>query len=209
MGRCCNWLPEAVAIAGSAIGTAIALRGWPSINVPDGMGGNLAEWAQVLGTIGAILGAFSLGARQHKNERERDRLAKIETESALKAVVDLVTTVGCEVVNASQLTREEFFHKWRRALRSDCEVAIAAFDQLPLHQLGSPERIAHAFRIRNCVSHLMRLSMEMAAQKLGDNTFKLMVSNEVIPQANALKFSMDGFANEFKSADQTACKKVT
>lgn len=209
MDRCCKWLPEAIAIAGGAIGTAIALRGWPSINVPDEMGGSLADWAQVLGTIGAIFGAFSLGARQHKNERERERLAKIETEFSLKAVVDLVTTVGCEVVTASQLTREEFFHKWLRALRSDCEVAVAAFDQLPLHQLGSPERIAHAFRIRNCVSHLMRLFMEMAAQQVGDYAFKMIVSEEVRPQADALKISMDGFANEFKSADQIACKKVT
>lgn len=209
MGRCCRWLPEAVAIAGVAIGTAIALRGWPSVNVPDGMGGSLADWAQVLGTIGAIFGAFSLGARQHKNDRERDRLAKIETEFALKAVVDLVTTVGCEVVNASQLTRNQFFYRWRRALRSDCEVAIAAFDQLPLHQLGSAERIAHAFRIRNCVSHLMRLSMKMDERNLGDYTFKMVVSGEVRPQADALKISMDGFADEFKAADQTACKKVT
>lgn len=201
MDKCCWGLPEAIAIVGVAVGTAVALRGWPSINVPDKMGGSLADWAQVVGTIGAIFGAFKLGERQHKNDRERDRLTKIETELALKAVVDLASTIGCEVVNATQLTHEDFLHRWRRALRSDSEVAIAAFDQMPLHQLGSQERIAHAFRIRNCVAHLMRTLNEIEEQRVGEATFNFLVAHEVRPQAKALQISMDGFADQYKAAD--------
>lgn len=66
MRNCYRWLPEAVAVAGVAIGTAVAIRGWPDF---DGSG---AAWVQAIGSIVAILVAVYISRTQQIESRRAD-----------------------------------------------------------------------------------------------------------------------------------------
>lgn len=90
MKNCGSWLPEAIAIAGVAIGVGVALQGWPAWPGADG-----AAWVQAIGSVVAILVAVWVARDQH---------AKAETRSA-KAEMD-------EVRNFLAGIREELHANW-------------------------------------------------------------------------------------------------
>lgn len=64
----CSWLPEAIAIAGVAIGVGIGVHGVPDIDSQ-----NLPAWVQALGSVGAIIGAVWVSYHQHAKAVERQQ----------------------------------------------------------------------------------------------------------------------------------------
>lgn len=69
MKKCCAWLPEAVAIAGVAIGVGVAFQGWPAW--PDAEGQTWAAWVQAVGSVAAILAAIWVAKDQHDKAEKR------------------------------------------------------------------------------------------------------------------------------------------
>lgn len=92
MKNCCSWLPEAIAIAGVALGVGVAFHGWPVW--PEAEGQTWAAWVQAVGSILAVLIAVWLSARDRKVIRE-DRLR--EMEERRKAVSYDLTAVALEL----------------------------------------------------------------------------------------------------------------
>lgn len=85
MKNCCSWLPEAVAIAGVAIGVGVALQGWPSW--PTAEGQTWAAWVQAVGSVLAILAAIWVAYDQHeKSDRRQARAERDEVRNFLSGV---------------------------------------------------------------------------------------------------------------------------
>lgn len=74
MKNCCSWLPEAVAIAGVAIGVGVAFRGWPALPDVDGL--IWAGWVQAIGSVVAILVAVWVAYYQHQKTEARLRASE-------------------------------------------------------------------------------------------------------------------------------------
>lgn len=74
MNKCCNWLPEAIAVAGVTIGTALAVRGWPSWRWSNVEGQTWAAWAAAVATFLAA-GIALLVASGESRRRKRDQNA--------------------------------------------------------------------------------------------------------------------------------------
>lgn len=74
MKKCCSWLPEAVAIAGVALGVGVAFQGWPSWLQADGQA--LAAWVQAVGSVAAIAAAIWIAHDQHARAEKRSAKAE-------------------------------------------------------------------------------------------------------------------------------------
>lgn len=174
-------LEESIAVAGVAIGTAVAIWGWPTWPWPDADGQTWAAWIQAIGSIGAIYGAFKVGSYQARaaekaaRELERDRHNAVLNGYA--AVITHLIRMSKRAMRAfdalsAQLRPgdvffTEFAYAWRNQVRVDLQVAIRAFDAIPVHELGSAERIEIGFETRILATELDAL-MERAVEQTID-----------------------------------------
>lgn len=77
-----SWLPEAIAIAGVAIGVGLALHGWPAWPNAD-----WAAWVQAVGSIAAILVAVWVANDQHaKAEKRIEKAERDEVRNFLAGI---------------------------------------------------------------------------------------------------------------------------
>ncbi|WP_175207201.1 hypothetical protein [Achromobacter anxifer] len=78
MKASCIWLPEAIAIAGVALGTAIAIRGWPSWPWPDAAGQTWAAWAAAIATfLAAVIALWVAGRESRRSKRDKIAMAAL------------------------------------------------------------------------------------------------------------------------------------
>lgn len=129
-----------------------------------------AAWIQAVGSIAAIIGSFWLGRRQAEEAR---RLAvtmavsaKIERERAYYKIVDLLyyalENIGVEMKKSDY--EQAFQSIWEHHARSRCGGLTAAFDALPLHELGSSSRILYASELRSTANGIIKLADLAASQ---------------------------------------------
>ncbi|MEN4918234.1 hypothetical protein ABE485_06145 [Achromobacter spanius] len=76
MKSCCLWLPEAVAIAGVAIGVGLALNDLPTWSEVQGQ--TWAAWVQAIGSIAAIVAAIWIASEQHRTTEKREKAQRDE-----------------------------------------------------------------------------------------------------------------------------------
>lgn len=172
-------LEEAIAVAGVAVGTAVAIWGWPSWPWPNADGQTWAAWVQAIGSIGAIYGAFKVGSNQARaaeraaRDLERDRHnARLNGYAAV--IVHLINMAKIAIrgfENESAKLPPDAVHfpgfanAWKSHIRDDLQVAIRAFDAIPVHELGSRQRIEIGFETRMFASQLDSL-LEHAVQQM-------------------------------------------
>lgn len=117
-----------------------------------------ASWVQAIGSIGAILGAFFVGAHQTKHARQlyeesRERERK-DKEQAQLAVITLLRHFGARFENC--ITENMFYLRmhWEFDLKNNVRATLQAFDAMPLHELGSGSRVRAAARVRSAVQSM-------------------------------------------------------
>ncbi|MBD9434205.1 hypothetical protein IB257_30070 [Achromobacter sp. ACM03] len=112
-----------------------------------------AGWVQAIGSIAAIVSAFQLGSIQaatarrddlHREDRERTR-----KEQGYRSVVQhLVNEMASIATFVGNRDPDTLSRSWESFLKPAAMAAIAAFDSLPIYDLGSSERISAAFALR-------------------------------------------------------------
>lgn len=120
---------------------------------------DIAAWIQAVGSIGAIVGAFLIMGRQINATRmlaqERHWQEKTEREEAQLAVITLLRNFGEAFKNCRE--QQDMFDlqtQWNTVLKNNVPAALAAFDALPLYELGSSARILNVARIRSAVQSM-------------------------------------------------------
>lgn len=130
----CSWLPEAVAIAGVAIGVGVAFQGWPSW--PKVNGATWASWAQAVGTVVAIIAAYFEGRRQAaaalRAARESATVALKSKRASVLAVVDAACGRTDEICSVIQPTEEGRAGLWLVYHASIVESMSAALSAAPV-----------------------------------------------------------------------------
>lgn len=147
----CSWLPEAVAIAGVAIGVGVAFQGWPSW--PKVNGATWASWAQAVGTVVAIIAAYFEGRRQAaaalRAARESATVALKSKRASVLAVVDAACGRTDEICSVIQPTEEGRAGLWLVYHASIVESMSAALSAAPVFELESAPAVEALLRFRD------------------------------------------------------------
>lgn len=126
---------------------------------------DLASWIQAIGSIGAILGAFVIGERQAAKAREYAlHFYKTERKRIDAGARGVVGHLFGELLSlkdtADELPYEYFVQTWNSMLKGASHAAINAFDHLPLHELGTANRVRIGFEMRgtlvDCIFNISR-----------------------------------------------------
>lgn len=144
-----------------AIGTLTLLFGPNAGTYAPANSSDAAAWIQAVGSIGAIIGAFFLGARQSKDARklalDMERQRRTEQRERYKQTVGLITLVAQSTLNTlGRLDEFEPFRRaWQQVIRHDIQTAFAAFSAIPAHELGDKKQIYGAFAVRAATQNLV------------------------------------------------------
>ncbi|RSE88610.1 hypothetical protein [Achromobacter denitrificans] len=117
-----------------------------------------AAWLQAGGSIVAIFASYWLGERQARKAREQALelfdLQRMRIEDGAHGIVDQLYG---EVLSIHQTARELHFIKfkkvWESYLRNASQAALDAFDNMPLHEMGTAKRVRTAFELRAVLQH--------------------------------------------------------
>ncbi|MDQ6212344.1 hypothetical protein [Achromobacter insolitus] len=134
-----HWPPSAKSIAAVAPGSSAEWAGW----------------VQAIGSIAAIIFSYWLGSKHAEEARTHSweilGAQKVAKEVGLQAVVNQVLTETlATIVMLKGASAKNFAKAWSEFQRTSTMAALAAFDNAPLYELGSAERIRLAFSIREC-----------------------------------------------------------
>lgn len=118
-----------------------------------------ASWIQAIGSIGAIIGAFLIGERQAKRERNRLDDARAKSEGDLQraqlAIVSLLHEFGQRFGRAYDAEESSILQvEWDTALKNSVRAALNAFDAMPLHELKSSNQAQAAAEVRSTVQSI-------------------------------------------------------
>lgn len=136
-----------------------------------------AGWIQAVGSIAAIVGAFVLGHWQAQTSRntalELERTREDNRLNGLAGVYIHLLKLSYNTLRlAQEATPHAFPDQWK-TISSWLQTAIDASSQLPLHDLGTPERIFCAVRIRGLATDTYKLAAAAADKAPTFNTAKL------------------------------------
>jgi len=179
-----TWLPEAIAIAGVAIGTSFAIRGWPSWPWPNAEGQTWAAWAAAVATFLAAAIALWVATGESRR-RKRDQIAMAALYSAHLAP-----------------KLSSFGHK----LRSASTVAVFYDDDDPAmprmkEELDgididvSLEQLMHLVPLERQAAHRIARGLAIADMALDE------IKRIVEPRATSQRYSLDLAGRLFEAAD--------
>lgn len=155
----------ALALAGftGAIGVLTLVFSPRTGGYAPGTSADAAAWIQAIGSIGAIIGAFMLGSRQAMDARSlaiaMAESQKFERELAYFQVIGLLFHATINALDELNKRNIPSFHKlWTAVIEYRCQGLLKAYDDLPLHELGSTRRILHAAEMRATVVAILNVA---------------------------------------------------
>lgn len=145
----CNvcWIAALGGFAIAFVGLAVMVHGWPTSAVG-------AAWVQAVGSIVAIVGSYKVGSKQsadaHRSALELDDTRIRRQENGYRSVVHQVLEecLAATVLIGEKATVSEFAEEWNRIRSHAVTASLRAFDSMPIHDMGSFDRIEVAFRAR-------------------------------------------------------------
>ncbi|MFD1555998.1 hypothetical protein ACFSHT_10235 [Paraburkholderia silviterrae] len=136
-------------------------------------------WVQAVGSIAAIFGAYKIGERQSEsNMRQAQEMAERERRhrmGAYGAVVEGAHNQAKNVIRlGSTLEKAGFYRTWNGQNEPLFNGMVLAIDNIPLHDLGSPENVRALILMKSVLA------------QMGDETNKFFKSgnwlDEAVPQ---------------------------
>lgn len=149
-------------------------QGWPVIvTLEDGM----AAWVQAIGSVVAIVGAyfisrFSAGLAQRqqleKEERERKRI-----ENGYKEVARILYTQAKTVIETIENAEELSVLKarWDEYAKASIMASLKAFNDIPLYDIGSAERVRDATLLEMDVRLIVKLVTDAISENYNEERF--------------------------------------
>lgn len=137
----------------AGIGIFALVFAWTSGRYAPSGSSDLAAWIQAVGSVAAIFVAFALGERQAR--KARDHAIEVQTRHTAR-VEDGVQSVISQLDKEIDLLRRsandrdyaDFVIQWNLYQKATLAATLAAFDRLPLHELGHRMRIHYGFELR-------------------------------------------------------------
>lgn len=150
MKNCGNWLPEAIAIAGVAIGVGLALQGWPDWS--NAMSQTWAAWVQAVGSVVAIGVAIWLRQRDVADTREQKRQEQLARMRALMAIIGPLPDWMKKRVTAFRETSDETekAHLAEDIVRQANSV-LRGIGEIPIHEAPYTFMATHLLNAKFCV----------------------------------------------------------
>lgn len=125
-----------------------------------------AAWLQALGSIGAIIGAFLIGERQAKANRDAAESARLKSEQdrqvAQLTVITLLYKLGKRFDTALSHDWDFVRMEWDTGLKNSLHAGLNAFDAMPLHEIRNSSRVLAASEVRSAVQSIY----DIASNKL-------------------------------------------
>ncbi len=118
-----------------------------------------SSWAQAFGQNAAILGAFYVASWQYRKQQSHTLEQQQQRRSAMHAVVQVaVDHAKCieefAVKSPDDLTLRAY---WGIGLEGTYEAALQAMKAIPVHELGSSERVVQFMAIVGALGNLQAL----------------------------------------------------
>ncbi|MGG4774917.1 hypothetical protein ACLO87_09835 [Paenalcaligenes sp. Me52] len=123
--------------------------------------GEAASWVQAAGSIGAIMAAVFIGYMSVEaaanNQLEQKKSERQHLEDGYKMVVKSLFARSISAITAIERceTPNDLNSRWNFFLRDGLMTSLKAFNQLPLHDLGNPERIRAAVVLETHILYLI------------------------------------------------------
>ena len=119
-----------------------------------------AAWIQAVGSIAAIAAAYWLGERQARRAREQAlelyHLQRMRIDAGARGIIgQLYGEVSSVQETTAEMDFETFSQAWNSYLRYSAQAAVDAFDNMPIHELGTAERVHTAFEMRAVLQHAL------------------------------------------------------
>lgn len=137
-----------------------------------------ASWVQAIGSIGAIVGSFLLGAWQTReaaklatNQAERMELSarrlehatKIERHGLFLVIVEHNIALAERIALAMKNSDTVFLAAWHALLRNQASAGHAALDAIPVVDLGSAEQVKMIFEMKGKLLDVFSMAERAAA----------------------------------------------
>jgi len=113
-----------------------------------------AYWAQAIGSVGAVIGAFLIANSQYRNQLRQSALKEKQKINAMHAVV-AVAIEHAESIGgfAKQFPEDPIFRAfWRDGLGGSFEASVQALKALPTHELGEAELVVQLMAITGAMA---------------------------------------------------------
>ncbi|AOZ06547.1 hypothetical protein BKK80_12500 [Cupriavidus malaysiensis] len=166
-----------------------------------------AAWIQAVGSIGAIVGAYTIGQRQARASLDqaihlRDMEIKAKGQ-AMTAVVEAATKHAASIRGlAERMPFVPFYGYWRLLGKEETEAVIRSIEALPLHELASADKVIAVTGIR---SSLARVRSECAKLDEMENSPLLQLGYQKLAESLAaegkfVEFHMNKYRGEVPPA---------
>lgn len=153
----------------------------------------LASWVQAVGSIAAILGAFSISNSQNVKEKKRVALESVSKLDGMFAVVKSAVDHSSSFVEFVGKTPNIFVYKtsWDTVYSEALSGSVESLKAIPAHELGSYELVVQFMMIRGAVSKVANpprsLTGAFAEQEL------IFMYHAIASQSTILQFSWSEF----------------
>lgn len=129
----------------------------------------LASWAQAIGSVVAIWGAFKIGNRQIEHQQAQSEKQRKDKAAAFFAVVE--NAVMCsytiyEFTAVKAMGGREFSVIWRDFLADEVRVFVRNLEAIPAHELGSYRLVSSHGAI---LGEMIKVSAEIEKLISGNN----------------------------------------
>lgn len=165
---------------------------------------DLAAWIQAIGSIAAIYCAFRLGERQAASAH-KSAIDQIEHERKLRhdSYMPLIGLLVQQVRNLVEFTMNaslaEFRGEWEHRFKANCEDTIAAFNTIPIHDIGGAVRLVYALRIKSTISEIVACCSQLADDTtLTQSDFRPSAQARLSAALDTLNGAMTAIAADFQ-----------
>jgi len=128
-----------------------------------------AYWAQAIGSVGAVLGAFLIANSQSRRQLSQALQKDKQKINAMHAVVEVAVKHAASIGEfVEKLPPDDVFRAfWQEGLGGSFEASVQALKSLPTHELGNPELVVHLMAITGSMATINNAASEyMTARDL-------------------------------------------
>lgn len=154
----------------------------------------LASWIQAVGSIGAIIGAFTVSSLQLRGQERQRRLDAQKKAEAFYAVIENAVKNSISVAEMVEKQPPELVFRmaWTIHLGELIRTALDAMKGIPVHELGTYELVLHYSTVVGAISKLQyEVEKHMSEEPKQELTNAVYIS--IAGQANLIRHGWGEF----------------